>query len=81
MPVAFEREGGRRYRSTFARGDGVRVAFQGGSYTSVGGVIGELPHDMAHLIVESELGLDAGVWGTLAAGGLFAGSTKIVDGR
>ena len=63
----------RRYRSILHRADGVEVELDGGAYNRLGAR--ELPHDIAHLIVEDELGLDRGVWGVLAAGGLFRGAS------
>jgi hypothetical protein len=81
LPVGFQKGATRRYTSLFRRDDGVLVAFEGGSYTPIGGSVGELPHDMAHLIVEREFCLRGGVWGTLAAGGLFKRATRIVEGR
>ena len=63
----------RRYRSILHRADGVEVELDGGAYNRLGER--ELPHDIAHLIVEDELGLDRGVWGVLAAGGLFRGAS------
>jgi hypothetical protein len=39
-----------------------------------------VPHDIAHLVVEDELRLERGVWGVLAAGGLFRGA-RVVAGR
>ena len=78
MEVRFIRGATRRYRSVFRRADGVEVEFDGGGYNKVGG--GELPHDLAHLIVEDELGLERGVWGVMAAGGMF-GHAKVVAGR
>ncbi len=65
----------RRYRSVLRRADGVEIELDGGAYNAIGGPAGEVPHDIAHLIVEDELGLDLGVWGVLAAGGLFRGAT------
>ena len=59
-----------RYRSTLHRRDGVTVALEGGSWNRIGGRVGRVPHDLAHLIVERELGLDRGLWGVLAAGGI-----------
>ncbi len=61
----------RRYRSILHRADGVEVELDGGAYNRLGRR--EIPHDIAHLIVEDELGLDRGLWGVLAAGGLFPG--------
>jgi hypothetical protein len=61
----------RRYRSILHRADGLAVELEGGSYNRVGSR--ELPHDIAQLVVEDELGLDRGLWGVLAAGGLLPG--------
>jgi hypothetical protein len=63
----------RRYRSILHRADGVAVELEGGSYNRLGER--ELPHDIAHVIVEDELGLERGLWGVLAAGGLFPNLT------
>jgi hypothetical protein len=71
-PVTFFRGPTRRYRSELPRGDGVLIELEGGSYNQVGV---EVPHDIAHLVVEDELGLDRGVFGVLVAGGLFRGAT------
>jgi hypothetical protein len=62
------------------RADGLEVELEGGSYNRVGGSAGEVPHDVAHLIVEDEFGLTDGVWGVLAAGGMF-GHARVVAGR
>lgn len=70
----------RRYRSLLRRADGVLVELDGGAYNRIGGPVGEVPHDIAHLVVEAELGLPRGVWGVLAAGGLFRGAS-VVAGR
>ena len=70
----------RRYRSFLHRGDGVTVELEGGSYNEVGGRHREVPHDLAHLVVEDELDLAMGVWGVLANGGLFRLAT-VVGGR
>ncbi|HST43263.1 MAG TPA: hypothetical protein VLK58_27295 [Conexibacter sp.] len=78
--VEFVKGEGRRYRSRLHRADGVVVEFEGGAWNKVGGRPGELPHDLAHLIVEDELGLREGVWGVLAAGGMFRHAT-VVAGR
>jgi hypothetical protein len=80
LPVDFFKGESRRYRSRIHRADGVVVELDGGSYNHIGGRVGELPHDAAHLIVEAGLGLDRGVWGTIAAGGLFR-HTTVVAGR
>lgn len=81
MEVVFHKPAaGRRYRSSLRRADGLEVEFAGGSYNRVGGPARELPHDLAHLIVEDELDLRQGVWGVLAAGGMF-GHARVVSGR
>jgi len=78
--IVFFRGETRRYRSRVQRSDGVTVELDGGSYNRVGGSAGELPHDLAHLVVEDELGLRSGVWGVLVAGGMF-GHAAVVAGR
>jgi hypothetical protein len=70
----------RRYRSVLHRADGVDVELDGGAYNKVGGRAGEVPHDIAHLVVEEELGLSRGIWGVLASGGLFRGAS-VLSGR
>lgn len=39
-----------------------------------------LPHDIAHYIVEQELGLKRGFWGRVASGAMFGGM-RVVSGR
>ncbi|MBJ7518922.1 MAG: hypothetical protein JHC84_04425 [Solirubrobacteraceae bacterium] len=78
--IVFVKGATRRYRSVLHRADGVEVELDGGAYNRVGGPAREVPHDIAHLIVEDELGLERGVWGVLAAGGLFRGAS-ILAGR
>ena len=81
-PAAARRRGAQGshagYRSVLHRADGVQVELDGGAYNRLGER--ELPHDIAHLIVEDELGLDRGIWAVLAAGGLFRGAS-VVAGR
>lgn len=71
---------GRRYRSRLRRADGCVVELEGGSWNRIGGVERELPHDLAHLVVESGLPFGMGLWGVIAAGGLF-GEVRVVEGR
>jgi len=79
--VDFVKGEARRYRAVLHRPDGCEVALDGGAYNRVGGDgAGELPHDIAHLVVEDELGLRSGVWGVLVAGGMF-GHAMVVAGR
>jgi hypothetical protein len=70
----------RRYRSVLHRRDGLVIELDGGGYNKVGGPARELPHDLAHFVVEDALGLEAGLWGVLAAGGMF-GHAKVIAGR
>lgn len=78
--VTFHKGPTRRYTSTLTRPDGAVVELEGGSWNRVGGPAREVPHDIAHLVVEHELGLDRGVFGVLVAGGLFRGA-RIAGGR
>ncbi|MBO9532336.1 MAG: hypothetical protein J7513_05100 [Solirubrobacteraceae bacterium] len=68
--IAVRKGTGTRYRSTIVRADGVEITLEGGSWNRIGGAIGRVPHDLAHLVVEQELAIRRGLWGILAAGGL-----------
>ncbi len=39
-----------------------------------------VPHDLAHLVVESMLGIRLGLWGSIAAAAIFPGM-EVVGGR
>ncbi len=81
-PVAIEffKPDGRRYRSVLHRRDGLVIELDGGAYNKVGGPARELPHDLAHFVVEDALRLESGLWGVIAAGGMF-GHAKVIEGR
>lgn len=64
MNVTFTRTGERRYRIS-VEGPGVISSWM----EPAPGYDERLPHDMAHFVVENELGLTGGVFGQLAAGG------------
>lgn len=81
LGIVVEKGPARRYRSVLTRADGVIVELEGGAWNQVGGAAREVPHDLAHLVVEEELGLARGVWGVLAAGGLFRGARVVPGGR
>jgi len=66
---------GTRYHSLLYRPDGAVVALDGGGYNRIGGPVDRVPHDVAHHVVEHRLGLDAGLWGVLAAGGIVQNAT------
>jgi hypothetical protein len=80
VEIEFFKPERRRYRSVLHRRDGLVIELDGGGYDKVGGTARELPHDLAHFIVEDGLGLEAGLWGVLAAGGMF-GHAKVIAGR
>jgi hypothetical protein len=81
LEVVFHRPAtGRRYRSRLRRSDGCVVELEGGSWNRIGGAERELPHDLAHLVVEGALAFPMGLWGVIAAGGLF-GEVAVVEGR
>jgi hypothetical protein len=66
MEVRFTKTAERRYRVSIEGSDVVS------SYMDPApGYDARLPHDMAHFIVESELGIKGGVFGQIAAGGAF----------
>ena len=64
MEVKFTRTGQRRYRVSI-EGPDVMSSYM----DPAPGYDARLPHDMAHFIVENELGIKGGVFGQLAAGG------------
>ena len=86
MRIEVHAEAGTRYRLTVHRPDGAVVELLGGGWNRIGGPVGRVPHDLAHLVVESALGLERGLWGVLAAGGLVqnarvAASLAAMDAR
>jgi hypothetical protein len=73
--VTFQRMGDRRPVETrVERDDGVVFAMRGAG----GGA--DLPHDLVHLLVETELGIPDGIWGCIADGVVW-GSMRHVSGR
>jgi hypothetical protein len=64
MKVTFTRTAERRYRVS-VEGPGVVTSWM----EPAPGYDARLPHDMAHFVVENELGIAGGVFGQLAAGG------------
>jgi hypothetical protein len=74
MRIAFIRRGDNGCISALERPDGVRIEMRDYSRTH------HVPHDLAHAVTERALGMDRGVYGTIAAGGLFA-SVTVVGGR
>ena len=80
VDIEFFKPERRRHRSVLRRRDGLVIELEGGGYDKVAGAARELPHDLAHFVVEDDLGLEAGLWGALAAGGMF-GHAKVIAGR
>ena len=74
MILTFTRRGKSTYSTLARRDDGVTLAVPSFDRTA------PLPHDLAHSVVERELGLDEGFWGCVAAGALFPG-IQVVSGR
>ena len=73
MEVQFKRTGERRYAITiFREGDSTIEMSPAPGYDPI------MPHDLAHLIVEKEIGLRRGIFGQIAAGG-NAGTFHIVN--
>ncbi len=64
MKVTFTRTGERRYRVS-VEGPGIVSSWM----EPAPGYDARLPHDMAHFVVENELGINGGIFGQLAAGG------------
>jgi hypothetical protein len=74
MQIYFQKLEKSQDQITATRNDGVTVKIpQAGRKFS-------LPHDFAHLIVESELNMKEGFWGSISAGALIKGIT-VVSGR
>lgn len=74
MQIVFVRERVRESTATIHRPDGIVVELP--SYSRKHRV----PHDLAHAVAERRLGLARGIYGTIAAGGMFA-NMRVVAGR
>src|SRR5436309_3270702 len=74
MEITFTRTGEHTYTTSALRDDGVLLEVASYDRTFA------LPHDLAHYVVERELGLKRGFWGCVAAGATF-GSVKVLSGR
>ena len=68
MRVDFIKSGARRYSVRVERGDAPSLVMD-----PAPGFDPDLPHDMVHLVAEGVLGLKAGVFGQIAAGGNAGG--------
>lgn len=74
MNITFTRTGERTYATQATRGDGVTLQVPSPDRPAL------LPHDLAHYVVERELGLRRGFWGRIADGAVLPGIT-VVSGR
>lgn len=74
MKVTFTRRENNAYATVAVRDDNVIVSIPAHDRPKI------IPHDLAHLIVERELGLSSGFWGKVANGAMFDGM-KILRGR
>ena len=74
MEIRFRQSVSGREATLVARDDGVGLS------VPVYGKLDPLPHDLAHYVVERELGLPDGFWGSVAAEAIFAGMV-VLDGR
>lgn len=75
MNVTFTRTAERRYRVS-VDGPGIVSSWM----EPAPGYDERLPHDMAHFVVENELGIGGGIFGQLAEGG-HAGTFHPIDGQ
>jgi hypothetical protein len=71
MRITVTRIDARRYSTLVERDDRVRLAVPGYAFMR------PLPHDLAHYVVESALGVTEGFWGSVAAGAKFPGMILI----
>ncbi|HEY7349466.1 MAG TPA: hypothetical protein VH599_14215 [Ktedonobacterales bacterium] len=74
MDIRFIQSQHHRIATVVTRKDGVRLS------VPVYGPLDPIPHDLAHYVLELELGLEDGFWGSVAAGALFEG-IHILAGR
>ena len=74
MDLTFTRTGERTYAVMVHRDDGVTYELRTFDRTC------SLPHDITHFVVERELGLERGLWGSIAAGAVFE-NMRLVSGR
>lgn len=74
MNITFTRSSERVYQTLALRDDGVLLEVPSFDRKF------PLPHDLAHYVVERELGLRHGFWGCIASGALFPG-IKVISGR
>ncbi|HVF66527.1 MAG TPA: hypothetical protein VM914_02610 [Pyrinomonadaceae bacterium] len=74
MEITFTKTGARTYEVVVRRDDGVTLRVRTPDKPLA------IPHDMAHYVVERELNMERGFWGSIAAGVIF-GTVRVVSGR
>ncbi|HEV2236768.1 MAG TPA: hypothetical protein VGR57_08935 [Ktedonobacterales bacterium] len=74
MEVLFRQSGFQRTPTVVTRADHVRLS------VPVFGKVAPLPHDLSHYVIERELELPDGFWGSVADGAIFEGM-HILAGR
>lgn len=74
MHITFTKTGERTYEVVVRRDDGVTLRVRTPDKPL------KIPHDMVHYVVERELSMRRGFWGSIAAGAVF-GTVQIVSGR
>ena len=74
MEITFTKTGARTYEVAVRRDDGVTLRVRTPDKPL------KIPHDMVHYVVERELNMERGFWGSIAAGAVF-GTVQVVSGR
>jgi hypothetical protein len=74
MRIIVTRVDARRYATVVERDDGVRLSVPGYGFMHA------MPHDLAHYVVEANLRLERGLWGSVAAGAKLRGM-QLLSGR
>lgn len=74
MEITFTKTGERTYEIVARRDDGVTLRVRTPDKPLT------IPHDMVHYVVERELKMERGFWGSIAAGMIF-GTVQVVSGR
>lgn len=74
MEITFTKTGERSYEVGVLRDDGVTLCVRTPDKPLT------IPHDMVHYVVERELRMERGFWGSIAAGVIF-GTVQVVSGR
>jgi hypothetical protein len=74
MDILFRKSGFSREPSVASRSDGVRLSIP------VFGRLDPIPHDLAHFVIERELDLQNGFFGSIADGAIFGGM-HVLSGR